>query len=173
MGMRPMTRQKVAGCASPSSAGGHHGQTRFPVGDRPSPDADIGGGCRHSDHILPDVKRADAAAADVFQSSPLTLEAEPRSFCAATARRLMEIARRNEIRREAKLLLLSIPKELRRMKKQEELEEFERFQAAYRKVVWEEVLAARLTKRKPVRGCSRVIEIGPAASRSGPATIVQ
>lgn len=34
-------------------------------------------------------------------------------------RRLLEIARRNEIRREANLPLLSIAKELRRMKQQE------------------------------------------------------
>jgi hypothetical protein len=61
--------------------------------------------------ILPGVKLADAAAADVLQSSPLTRKAEPRNFCAATARRLFEIARRNEIRREAKLPLLPIAKE--------------------------------------------------------------
>jgi hypothetical protein len=54
--------------------------------------------------ILPVVKRADAAAAPhLFKSPPLTLEVEPGDFCAATARRLLEIARRNEIRREAKL----------------------------------------------------------------------
>jgi hypothetical protein len=89
------------------------------------------------------VKRADAAAADILQSSALTLEAEPANFCAATARRVLEIARRNEIRREANLPLLSIAKELRRMKKQEELEEFSRFEAAYGKAVWQEVLKAR------------------------------
>jgi hypothetical protein len=93
--------------------------------------------------VLPGVKLADAAAADVLRSSPLTRKAEPRNFCAATARRLMEIARRNEIRREAKLPLLPIAKELRRMKKQEELEEFERFEAVHGKAVWEEVLKAR------------------------------
>jgi hypothetical protein len=94
--------------------------------------------------ILPGVKRADAAAApDLFQSPPLTLEVEPGNFCAATARRLVEIALRNALRQEAKLPLLSVPKELRRMKKQEELEEFDRFEAAYGKAVWEEVLKAR------------------------------
>jgi hypothetical protein len=94
--------------------------------------------------ILPVVKRADAAAApDLFQSPPLTLEVEPGNFCAATARRLLEIARRNEIGREANLPLLPIAKELRRMKKQEELEEFERFQAVHGKAVREEVLKRR------------------------------
>ena len=65
---------------------------------------------------------------------------EPRNFCTATARRLLEIARRNEIRREAKLPLLPIAKELRRIKRQEDLEEFERFAAGRRTAVLEEVL---------------------------------
>ena len=91
--------------------------------------------------IVPGVKRADAAASPgFFQSSQLTPEAEPPNFCAATARRLLEITRRNEIRREANLPLLPIAKELRRMKKQEELEELERFEAVQGKAVWEEVL---------------------------------
>ena len=99
--------------------------------------------------ILPGVKLADAAAADVIQCSPLTLEAQPRNFCAATARRLIEIARRNEIRREANLPLLSIAKELRRMKQQEELETFSRFEAAYGKAVWDEVLKPRREAEGP------------------------
>jgi hypothetical protein len=70
--------------------------------------------------ILPGTKRGDAAAADVLQPSPLTpQQAEPPNFCGATARRLVEIALRNELRQEAKLPLLSVPKELRRMKKQD------------------------------------------------------
>jgi hypothetical protein len=61
--------------------------------------------------ILTVVKRAAAAAApDLFQSRPLTLEAAPANVSAPTARRLLEIARRNEIRREANLPLLSIPR---------------------------------------------------------------
>jgi hypothetical protein len=52
--------------------------------------------------IVPGFEGADTAAApDFFQSSPLTLEAEPPNFCAGTARRLLEIARRNELRQEA------------------------------------------------------------------------
>ena len=97
-----------------------------------------------SGSILPVVKRAAAAAApDLFQSPPLTLEVEPRNFCAATARRLLEIASRNEIRREAKLPLLPIAKELRRIKRQEDLEEFERFEAVHGKAVWQEALKPR------------------------------
>jgi hypothetical protein len=94
--------------------------------------------------ILPGVRGADAAAATgFFQSSQLMPKAEPRNFCAATARRLLEIARRNEIRRDASLPLLSIAKELRRMKDQETSEEFSRFEAAYGEAVWDEVLKAR------------------------------
>ena len=86
---------------------------------------------------------SNAASPGFFQSSQLTPEAEPPNFFAATARRLLEITRRNEIRREAKLPLLPIAKELRRMKKQEELEELERFEAVQGKAVWEEVLRYR------------------------------
>jgi hypothetical protein len=58
----------------------------------------------------------------------LATEAQPLSaapgiqgldVCAATARRLLEIEERNEIRREAQLPLLSIPREVRRMKTQQ------------------------------------------------------
>jgi hypothetical protein len=62
--------------------------------------------------------RVDAALADTVQLPALTPEVPPLNVCAATARRLLDIARRNEIRREANLPLLSITKELRRMKDQ-------------------------------------------------------
>jgi hypothetical protein len=90
--------------------------------------------------------RADpvgAALADTVQLPALTPEVAPLNVCAATARRLVEIALRNEIRREAKLPLLPIAKELRRIKRQEELEEFERFEAVHGKAVWQEVLKPR------------------------------
>jgi hypothetical protein len=87
--------------------------------------------------------RVDAALADTVQLPALTPEVPPLNVCVATARRLLEIARRNELRREAKLPLLPIAKELRRIKRQEELEEFERFEAVHGKAVWEQVLKAR------------------------------
>jgi hypothetical protein len=97
--------------------------------------------------ILPGVKLADAAAADVPQSSALTHQAEPTNLSAATARRLLDIARRNEIRREAGLPLLSTVKELRHMKEHEDGElrriEFEQFEAQYQKEVWDAVLRPR------------------------------
>jgi hypothetical protein len=93
--------------------------------------------------IAPGAGSVKAAFANAAQPATLPAETPALKLCAATARRLMEIARRNEIRREAKLPLLPIAKELRRMMKQEELEEFERFEAVYGKAVWEEVLKAR------------------------------
>jgi hypothetical protein len=93
--------------------------------------------------VLSVAKRADAAAPDFFRSGQLKSKAEPANFCAATARRLAEIARRNEIRGEAYLPLLSVPKELRRMKEQELSEEFGRFEIAHSNAVWAEVLKSR------------------------------
>jgi hypothetical protein len=87
--------------------------------------------------------RVEAALADTVQLPALTPGVPPLNVCAATARRLLEIARRNEIRREASLPLLSVAKELRRMKDQETSEEFSRFEAVYGEAVWEEVLKAR------------------------------
>jgi hypothetical protein len=65
---------------------------------------------------------------------------EPANYSAGTARRLIEIARRNEIRREANLPLLSVAKELRNMKEQEELEEFSRFESVHGGAILEEML---------------------------------
>jgi hypothetical protein len=48
--------------------------------------------------------------------APPSKEAEGQNFSAVTLLRLQEIAERNRIRREAGLPLLSVPKELRRMK---------------------------------------------------------
>jgi hypothetical protein len=86
-------------------------------------------------------------AAEAFPSSvqPLAtpLEARTPKVCAATARRLLEISRRNDLRQAGQLPLLSIPKELRRMKHQEELEAFRRFEAAHGPGVRAQVLEAR------------------------------
>ena len=65
------------------------------------------------------------------------------NVCAATARRLLEIARRNELRHEAGLPLLPVVPELRKMKRQEDLQEFERFKAVQGKAVLEEILKGR------------------------------
>ena len=92
--------------------------------------------------IAPGAGSVEAALADTVQLPALTPEVPPLNVCAATARRLLEI-RRNEIRREANLPLLSVAKELRRMKQQEELKDFSRFEAVHGKAVGQEVLKAR------------------------------
>jgi hypothetical protein len=120
----------VADSASPSFAGGHYGQTRFPIEHRPPPVARHRSGGGYAAIALR-ADRVDAALADTVELPALTPEVPPLNVCAATARRLLEICRRNELRREAKLPLLPIAKELRRIKLQEDLEEFERFEAAY------------------------------------------
>ena len=89
------------------------------------------------------VPGADPANASVVLPSALTPEVPVLNVSAATARRLLEIARRNEVRRQAGLPLLSIPEELRRMWLQQELVEFERFEAAHGAAVWEQVLEPR------------------------------
>ena len=61
-------------------------------------------------------------------------------FSAATLRRLKEIALRNSLRKEAGLPLLSVVKELRRMKTVEDGERFNQFAALHEKAVWDEVL---------------------------------
>ena len=57
--------------------------------------------------------------------------------------RLLEIGARNELRREAGLPLLSIPRGLRRMKENEVAQEFERFEIAHRDTIWDAVLKPR------------------------------
>ena len=91
--------------------------------------------------ILP--RQVSAGAVPV--PSILTSEPSPLNVCAATARRIEEITARNRIRAEACLPLLSISKELRRMKEADDAAAFEAFADANRGTVWDEVLA---TKRK-------------------------
>ena len=84
-----------------------------------------------------------ACATAVSIQTPAYSRLPTRRFSDATARRLRDIAERNEIRRGAKLPLLSISKELRRMKQQESLEDFGRFEAVHRRAMWEQVLKTR------------------------------
>jgi hypothetical protein len=94
--------------------------------------------------ILPGAEPANSAVGPYLaQPTQQAFEPAPANVSAATARRLTEIARRNEIRGEANLPLLSTTRELRRMTRQEELEEFERFEEVNGKALWEEVLKAR------------------------------
>jgi hypothetical protein len=99
--------------------------------------------------IVPRAGCAKTALTNAAQPATLPAETPALKLCAATARRLLEIARRNEIRREAKLPLLPIAKELRRIKREEDLEKFSRFEAVNGKAVWEEVLKARREAEGP------------------------
>jgi hypothetical protein len=88
------------------------------------------------------------AAAEVTNSGPAVPVAEiARSetaawnVCAGTAQKIEEIAARNIIRAEAGLPLLSIPRELRRMKQAADAREFEEFADRHSQEVWDEVLA--------------------------------
>jgi hypothetical protein len=76
-----------------------------------------------------------------------TTEIPTWNVCAATARRMAEIAERNRIRQEAGLPLLSIAKELRRMKTAEDRAEFEAFADVHRKAVWDAVLSPERKRR--------------------------
>jgi hypothetical protein len=69
------------------------------------------------------------------------------NVCPATAGRIEEIIARNRIRAEACLPLLSIPKELRRMKEATIAAKFETFANSHRGAVWDEVLATEREAR--------------------------
>ena len=86
--------------------------------------------------IVPPQVAADAVPVPSIPTS----EPSPLNVCTATARRIEEIIARNRIRAEACLPLLSIPKELRRMKMVDDATEFEEFAARHRQAVWDEVL---------------------------------
>jgi hypothetical protein len=92
--------------------------------------------------IVPKVTTAEGVC-EAIRSCSLPPRVRSPKVTATTARRLLEIHRRNELRREAQLPVLRIAKELRRMKEQEELEAFRRFEAANGQAVWKQVLEAR------------------------------
>jgi hypothetical protein len=72
----------------------------------------------------------------------LALSAEARqNFATVTVLHLREIAERNVIRQEAGLPLLSIAKELRRMKEAADAEKFRKFADSHRKSVHDKMLA--------------------------------
>jgi hypothetical protein len=62
------------------------------------------------------------------------------NICVSTARKIEEISQRNRIRQQAGLPLLSIPKELRKIKNAELAAELEEFADRHRQAVWDEVL---------------------------------
>ena len=93
--------------------------------------------------IVPTTKSAQAAdpAKVIDVASRPARDRSALNVCAITARRIEEIAERNRIRTEAGLPLLSITKEIRRMKEVADAADFEAFAAIHRSAVWDEVLA--------------------------------
>jgi hypothetical protein len=73
--------------------------------------------------------------------APPAKEAQAQKFCAVTSLRLREIDERNRVRQEAGLPLLSIPRELRRMKHAADAEKFRNFAKAHRGRIYEKMLA--------------------------------
>jgi hypothetical protein len=94
--------------------------------------------------IVPRCEQVEAATPSEVVSAA---EIPVWNVCAGTARKIAEIAERNRIRQEAGLPLLSIAKELRRMKRAEDEAEFEAFAAVHQKAVWKEVLVPERKRR--------------------------
>ncbi len=92
-------------------------------------------------NIVPMAKRPQAVF--VNTECPIASNALPLNLSATTVRRLLEIECRNEIRREANLPLLSVAKELRRMKEKDDRQKFSEafgpFAAKPFDAVWNEV----------------------------------
>jgi hypothetical protein len=92
--------------------------------------------------LVPIAKSVEAERGAASVSMGATSEAIP-NYSAGTARRLREITTRNTLRRTFTLPALSVPNELRRMKKAEDEIEFNRFAASRRRAVWDQVLKTR------------------------------
>jgi hypothetical protein len=102
--------------------------------------------------IVPNAKSAGAtsSAQAVKVTKIPASDVSALNVCAATARRIEEIAARNIIRAEAGLPLLSVPQELRRMKQITDAMAFEQFADQHRQAVWDEVLGpVRETRGEP------------------------
>jgi hypothetical protein len=97
--------------------------------------------------IVPIGKSADTPAANGVRSFAMAPEAEAANVCAATATRLAEIARRQRLRNEFGLPLLSVAKELRRMKTAADTETVERFRDALRELIFQKMLARARRQR--------------------------
>lgn len=95
--------------------------------------------------IAPNIPHTEALGeVDALQGkalAPPSADAQPCNFDSVTIIRLHEIAERNAIRQEVGLPLLSVPKELRRMKKAADAETFKKFADAHQNRVYDKMLA--------------------------------
>lgn len=97
--------------------------------------------------IVPGIKPAGAAVAAPIRSFAMVLDAEAANVCAVTATRIAEIGRRNDLRSEHDLPLLSVAAELRRMKTAADTEKVERFRMVLREPVFQKMLARARRQR--------------------------
>jgi hypothetical protein len=93
---------------------------------------------------VPSYEQVEAATPSEVSSAA---EAPAWNVCAGTVGRIAEIVKRNRIRQQAALPLLSIAKELRRMKPAEEQAKFEAYAAVHQRAVWDEVLSPERKRR--------------------------
>ncbi len=92
------------------------------------------------------INPAETTLAETVQPLPSPSEVPTLRLSAITTSRLAEITARNNLRKEVGLPLLSIPKELRRIKTAEANARFVKFSETFRKRVQEKMLA--LTQRR-------------------------
>ena len=92
--------------------------------------------------LVPSAKPIEVAPVVRSVSPGMTSEVVP-NYSAGTARRLLKIKSRNKLRQTFTLPALSVPNELRRMKRAEDEAEFNRFAASRRRDVWDQVLKTR------------------------------
>jgi|GEM_PF-1547381 hypothetical protein len=100
--------------------------------------------------IVPIGKPAGAAIVGGIRSFAMAPEGEAANVCAVTATRLADIERRNRLRYEFGLPLLSVATELRRMKTAADTEKVERFRNALREPVFQKMLARARRQRGDV-----------------------
>ena len=105
--------------------------------------------------IVPIGKPADTAAAGGIRSFAIAPEAEAANVCSVTATRLAEIARRNRLRYEFDLPLLSVPAELRRMKTAADTEKVKRFRNALREPIFQKMLTRARRQRRDMAWTSK------------------
>ncbi len=87
------------------------------------------------------VNLSETALAETVQPLLPPSEVPPVNVSAVTACRITEIIERNNLRKESGLPLLSIPRELRRIKTAEAYARFAKFSEVFRKRVQEKMLA--------------------------------
>jgi hypothetical protein len=91
--------------------------------------------------IAPNVPFNAHAKSEIAQQAQALAFPQTHNFSSVTSLRLREIAERNCVRQEAGLPLLSVPKELRRMKDAADAEKFRNFAEAHRKSIYQKMLA--------------------------------